>query len=92
MEPKQIAKQMAEFSKTAFDHSFEAMAAIQDQTAKMVAAMFVQTSFVPADGKKFINQWMNICMKSREEFKAAADKNFSKFFVDRQNPDQDQKH
>jgi len=30
MEPKQIAKQMVDFNKKAFDASFEAMAAMQE--------------------------------------------------------------
>jgi len=34
MEPKQIAKQMVDFNKTAFDNSYQAMAVIQDQTEK----------------------------------------------------------
>ena len=36
MEPKQIAKQMIDFNKTAFDNSFEAMAVLQDHRMKMV--------------------------------------------------------
>jgi hypothetical protein len=35
MEAKRIAKQMIDFSKTAFDNSCEAMAVLQDQTGKM---------------------------------------------------------
>ena len=38
MEPKQIAKQLVDFNKKAFDNSFDAMAVIQDQTEKMITA------------------------------------------------------
>jgi hypothetical protein len=78
MEPKQIAKQMVDFNKTAFDNSFEAMAVIQDQTEKMVSTMMEQTAFFPAEGKKLIRDWIATYKKGREEFKAAADENFKK--------------
>jgi hypothetical protein len=78
MEPKQIAKQMVDFNKTAFDNSFEAMAVIQDQTEKMVTAMMQQTAFFPEEGKKLIDDWIKTYKKGREEFKAAADENFKK--------------
>ena len=78
MEPKQIAKQMVDFNKTAFDNSFEAMSVIQDQTEKMVASMMKQTAFFPEEGKKLINDWIKTYKKGREEFKAAADDNFKK--------------
>jgi len=52
MEPKQIVKQMIDFSKTAFDNSFEAMAVLQDQTEKMVNAFVEQNAVMPEEGKK----------------------------------------
>ena len=39
MEPKQIAKQMIDFSKTAFDNSFEAMAVLL--TAALIGAVVI---------------------------------------------------
>jgi len=36
MDPKQLAKQMVDFNKTAFDNSFNTMSTIQDQTEKNV--------------------------------------------------------
>jgi hypothetical protein len=81
MEPKQIAKQIVDFNKTAFDNSFDAMSVIQDQTEKMVNAMMEQTAFFPEEGKKAVNDWIKTCKKGREEFKAAADGNFKKVEV-----------
>jgi hypothetical protein len=78
MDPKQIAKQMVDFNKTAFDNSFEAMSALQDQAEKMFSATMEQTSFFPAEGKKLINEWIRTYKKGREDFKAAADENFKK--------------
>jgi len=78
MEPKQMAKQMVDFNKKAFDASFEAMTAMQEQTEKMVATMMQQTQFFPDEGKKLITDWLKTYKKGREEFKAAADENFKK--------------
>jgi len=78
MDPKQIAKQMVDFSKTAFDNSFNAMSVVQDQTEKMVNSMIEQTAVLPDEGKKVINDWIKTCKKGRDEFKATADENFKK--------------
>lgn len=78
MDPKQIAKQMVDFNKTAFDNSFEAMSVVQDQAEKMINSLMEQTAFFPEDGKKAVNDWIKAIKKGREEFKAAADENFKK--------------
>lgn len=78
MEPKQIAKQMVDFNKKAFDASFEAMAAMQEQTEKMVTTMMQQSQFFPDEGKKLITDWLKTYKKGREEFKTAANENFKK--------------
>jgi polyhydroxyalkanoate synthesis regulator phasin len=78
MDPKQIAKQMVDFNKTAFDNSFEAMSVIQDQAEKMFTAMVEQTALFPEEGKKVVNEWIKTYKKGREDFKSAADENFKK--------------
>ncbi|MDI6743082.1 MAG: hypothetical protein QMD11_10150 [Smithella sp.] len=78
MDPKQIAKQMVDFNKTAFDNSFEAMSALQDQAEKMFLASIAQTSFFPEEGKKVVNEWIKTYKKGREDFKSTADENFKK--------------
>ena len=78
MEPKQIAKQMVDFNKKAFDASFEAMAAMQEQTEKMVTTMMQQSQFFPDEGKKLITDWLKTYKKGREEVKAAANEKFKK--------------
>jgi polyhydroxyalkanoate synthesis regulator phasin len=81
MDPKQIAKQIVDFNKTAFDNSFNAMSVIQDQTEKMVNAMMEQTTFFPEEGKKAVKDWIETYKKGREEFKASADESFKKVEV-----------
>jgi len=78
MEPKQIAKEMIDFNKTAFDNSFEAMTVLQDQTEKMVNSFIEQTALFPAEGKKLITDWISTYKKGRDEFKNSADESFKK--------------
>lgn len=78
MEPKQIAKQMIDFNKTAFDNSFEAMAVLQDQTEKMVNTIIEQNTLIPEEGKKAVSDWIKSYKKGRNDFKTAADESFKK--------------
>jgi polyhydroxyalkanoate synthesis regulator phasin len=78
MEPKQIAKQVIDFNKTAFDNSFEAMTVLQDQTEKMVNAIIEQNTLIPEEGKKAVADWVKSYKKGRNDMKAAADESFKK--------------
>ena len=78
MDPKQIAKQMMQFNKTAFDNTFDAMTVLQEQTEKMVAMWMDQAPLIPAEGKKALNDWLKAYKKGREDFKSAVNENYSK--------------
>jgi hypothetical protein len=78
MDQKQIAKQMMEFNKTAFDNTFNAMTILQDQTEKLVFQFMEKAAWFPEDGKKAVNDWVNAYKKGREDFKATADESYKK--------------
>ncbi|PKN19850.1 MAG: hypothetical protein CVU71_05645 [Deltaproteobacteria bacterium HGW-Deltaproteobacteria-6] len=78
MEQKQIARQMMEFNKTAFDNSFSAMSALQDQTEKLVFSFLDKAPWFPQEGKKAVNDWVTSYKKGRQDFKAAADESYQK--------------
>ena len=78
MDPKQIAKQMIEFNKTAFDNSFSAMSALQDQTEKLVLGSLDKAAWFPEEGKKVISDWIASYKKGREDMKSAADESYKK--------------
>ncbi len=78
MDQKQVFKQMIDFNKTAFDNSFSAMSALQDQTEKMGAALMEQASWMPEEGRKAAGQWASACKKGRESFKKSVDNTFKK--------------
>jgi hypothetical protein len=79
MDPKQIANQMIQFNKTAFDNTFNAMTVLQEQTEKMVNMFLEQQSpWMPAEGKKAVADWIKAYKRGREDFKAAVDDNYKK--------------
>lgn len=56
MDPKQIAKQMIVFNKTAFDNNFRAMQALQEQTERLVNKFWEKSPVFPEEGKKAISE------------------------------------
>ena len=78
MDPKQIANQMIQFNKTAFDNTFNAMTVLQEQTEKIVNNFLEQSPWMPAEGKKAVTDWLKAYKRGREEFKATVDDNYRK--------------
>jgi polyhydroxyalkanoate synthesis regulator phasin/predicted DNA-binding transcriptional regulator AlpA len=78
MDPKQIAKQMIQFSRTTFDNTFDAITVLQEQADKLIGAYLEQAPMIPAEGKKAITDWMKAYKKGREEFKTAVDDHYKK--------------
>jgi len=78
METGKIAKQMIDFQKTTFDNTFNAMVALQEQTESMVNVLMKQSTGLPEEGKKVINEWVTAYKKGRDDFKNSVDENFSK--------------
>jgi hypothetical protein len=78
MDPKQIAKQMIAFNKTAFDNNFNAINALHEQTERIVSKFWEKSPMFPEEGKKAISEWMKAYKKGCEDFKNAVDENFKK--------------
>ena len=78
MDPKQIAKQMIVFNKTAFDNNFRAMQALQEQTERLVSKFWEKSPMFPEEGKKAIGDWMTAYKKGCDDFKNVVDDNFKK--------------
>jgi len=77
-EPNQMLKQMLDFNKTAFDNSFSAMLTIQEQNEKMVSTFLEQATWIPEEGKKLIQEWVDTYKKGYGDFKKTADDNYKK--------------
>lgn len=89
MEPGKTAKQMIDFQKTTFDNTFNAMVSLQEQTEIMVNTIIDQSPWLPEEGKKVINEWLEAYKKGRNDFKKFVDENFKKveeFFASQSQP------
>ncbi len=78
MDQKQIAQQMIQFNKTAFDNSFNAMTMVYEQNEKMIGAFLDQATWLPAEGKKAISDWVDAYKKGCTDFKKMVDENYQK--------------
>ena len=78
MEPLKMLKQMIDFNKASFDNTFTAMVLLQEQTEKMVNAFMEQATWLPGEGKKALNEWVETVKKGREDFKKVVDQGFGK--------------
>lgn len=78
MDPRNIAKQMIQFNKAAFDNTFDAMAALQTQTEKLMIAWMEQNPLLPTEGKAAITDWFAAYGKVCTDFKNAIDASYKK--------------
>lgn len=78
MDQKQIFKQMVDFNKGAFNNSYNTMVMVQDQTEALANTMLSQATWLPEEGKKAINEWVDAFKKGRETYKKTVDEAFSK--------------
>lgn len=78
MEQFQIFKQMIQFNKTAFDNSYNTLEMFREQNEKMTSSLLDQAAWMPEEGKKAINKWMQTYKKGCDDFKKTADQNYKK--------------
>jgi hypothetical protein len=78
MEQEKIAKQIIGFYKTTFDSSFNAMTILQEQTEKMIQTVLAQSPWLPAEGRKIVDEWMKAYRQGRDDFRSAVDESYGK--------------
>ncbi|MHB8762989.1 MAG: hypothetical protein ACYDA8_01395 [Deferrisomatales bacterium] len=78
MPHKTLLTQVMNTNKSAFDNSFNAMAALQDQAEKMTKLFLDQAAWMPAEGKQAIQQWTEGCKQARESYRAAVEAGYRK--------------
>jgi phage-related minor tail protein len=76
MEQYQIFKQMAQFNKNAFDNGYRAMETLRKQNEKMANSIIEQVTWLPEEGKRAINEWMQLYNKGCDDFKKTVDQNY----------------
>jgi polyhydroxyalkanoate synthesis regulator phasin len=78
MDQKQVFKQMVEFNKSAFNNAFNAMIMVQDQNETLANTMITQATWLPEEGKKAVQEWVDTFKKGREAYKKTVDEAFKK--------------
>ena len=78
METGKFAKQMIDFQKTTFDNTFTAVTMLQDQAERMVNTMLEQTTWLPEENRRVIDEMVGAYKKGRADFKGVIDENFVK--------------
>jgi hypothetical protein len=78
MDQKQLFKQMIDFQKATFDNSFKAMSTLQEQGEKMMGTFLEQATWLPAEGKKAVTNWIDAYREGRIKYREAVEKNFDK--------------
>jgi polyhydroxyalkanoate synthesis regulator phasin len=78
MDQKVIFKQMVDFNKGAFNNALNAMVMVQDQNETLANTMLNQATWMPEEGKKAVQEWVETFKKGREEYKKTVDEAFKK--------------
>jgi hypothetical protein len=78
METEKFAKQMVDFQKATFDNTFTAVTMLQDQTERMFNTMIEQTTWLPEESRRAIDEMVGAYIKGCADFKGVMDENFVK--------------
>ena len=78
MDQKKLFKQMLDFNKSAFENSFNAMVMLQEQADRAGNTILDQATWLPEDGRKAVQDWVDAFKKGREEFKSMVDENYKR--------------
>ncbi len=78
MDQKQILKQMIDFNQATFNNTFQAMALLQDQFERIAQTAVEQADWLPADGRKAIENWVGAYKTGRDNFKKYVDDSYKK--------------
>ena len=84
MEQFDAIKQMVQFNKNAFDQGYNAMEMLRNQNEKMTNSLLDQATWLPEEGKKAVNEWMQLYKKGCDDLEKTADqhyKNAEKLFA-----------
>lgn len=78
MDQKQLLKQMIDFNKASFDNTFNAIVMLQEQTERVAKTVLTQATWLPEEGKKAINDWVDAYKNGREQFKTTIDDSYAR--------------
>jgi hypothetical protein len=76
METNLIAKQTLQLYHAALTQTLDATLAVQDQSQKTLEVLLDQSSAVPQEGKRAINDWLEACRQQTTAMKNVIDEGF----------------
>ena len=77
--PKQFVefqRQLVEFQKQAFDSTFNALSALQDQQRELMSRLLDGTTAVPSEMKQLLDEWGQALETGRDQFRDTVDRSF----------------
>ncbi|MGK0289033.1 MAG: polyhydroxyalkanoate synthesis regulator phasin [bacterium] len=69
MEPKDFIKQIIDLQKATFDMTFGAVSRLPEQGEKLISSLLEKTEFLPEDGRKKIQVWIDMYKKGHIDFR-----------------------
>lgn len=78
MDQKQILKQMIEFNQATFNNTFQAMVLLQDQFERVAQTAVEQANWLPAEGRKAIENWVEAYKTGRDNYKSYVEDSYKK--------------
>ncbi len=78
MDQKQILKQMVEFNQATFNNTFQAMVLLQDQFERVAQTAIDQANWLPAEGRKAIENWVEAYKTGRDKYKDYVEDSYKK--------------
>jgi hypothetical protein len=77
--PKQMVefqRQLVEFQKQAFDNTFNALSALQDQQRELMSRVLESAPALPSEMKQLLDEWGRALETGREQFRDTVDRSF----------------
>jgi hypothetical protein len=77
--PKQFVefqRQLVELQKQAFDSTFNALSAMQDQQRALMSRLIEGAPAVPGEMKELMDEWARALENGREQFRDTVDRSF----------------
>lgn len=76
MDQKQMMKQILDFNQATFNNSYQAMVLLQDQFERIANTAIDQAHWLPAEGRKVIEDWIEAYKTGRDSFKSHLDDSY----------------
>jgi hypothetical protein len=73
MEYTQLATQMIDFQKMSFSNWYGAVSILQDQTTSAMKMVLQQNTWLPEEGRKAVQSWIDTYRQERGRFKSYVD-------------------